>query len=68
MDYEKYVFFERDIHSVTANTRADGRELLAEAARVPIRPHTTTYPLAEANRALQDLKGDRLNGTGVLVI
>jgi len=68
MDYEKHVFFERDIHSVTANTRADGRELLAEAARAPIRPHTTIYPLAEANRALQDLKGDRLNGTGVLVI
>lgn len=67
LDYEKHVFYERDIHSVTANTRADGRELLAEAARIPIRPHVTTYPLAEANRALQDLKADRINGTGVLV-
>jgi len=28
----------------------------------------TTYPLREANRALQDLKADRINGTGVLVM
>jgi propanol-preferring alcohol dehydrogenase len=68
MDYEKYVFYERDIHSVTANTREDGRGLLAEAAEIPIRPHTTTYPLADANRALQDLKADRINGTGILLM
>ena len=68
MDYDKYVFYERDIHSVTANTREDGRGLLAEAAEIPIRPHTTTYPLADANRALQDLKADRINGTGLLLM
>ena len=68
MDYQRCVFYERDIHSVTSNTRQDGRELLAEAARIPIRPHVTAYPLAEANRALQDLKADRINGTGVLMI
>ena len=56
------------MHSVTANTRDDGRALLAEAAEIPIRPHTTTYPLVEANRALQDLKADRISGTGVLVM
>ncbi len=68
MDYERCVFYERNIHSVTANTRADGRELLAEAARIPIRPHTTTYKLADANQALQDLKHDRINGSGVLTL
>ena len=68
MDYERSVFYERDIHSVTSNTREDGRELLAEAAEISIRPHTTVYPLADANRALQDLKADRIAGTGVLVI
>jgi len=68
MDYEKYIFYERDIHSVTANTRSDGRELLAEAADIPIRPHTTTYRLDQANEALGDLKADRLNGTGVLIV
>ena len=67
MDYMQYLFYERDLHSVTCNTREDGRELLAEAAAIPIRPHTTTYPLIDANRALQDLKNDRINGTGVLV-
>ncbi len=68
MDYMRYVFYERDIHSVTCNTRNDGRELLAEAAAIPIRPHTTAYPLAEANRALNDLKADRISGTGVLIV
>ena len=68
MDYQRFVFYERDIRSVTCNTRDDGRELLAEAARIPIRPHTTLYGLADANRALQDLKNDRINGTGVLVV
>ncbi len=66
MDYQRYVFYERDIHSVTCNTRADGRELLAEAAATAIRPYTTVYPLSDANRALQDLKADRISGTGVL--
>lgn len=68
MNYERHLFHERDLRSVTCNTRDDGRGLLAEAARIPIRPHTTIYPLADANRALQDLKADRINGTGVLVI
>jgi propanol-preferring alcohol dehydrogenase len=53
---------------VTCNTREDGRQLLAEAAAIPLRPHTTVYPLAEANRALQDLKADRVSGTAVLAV
>jgi len=68
MDYQRHVFYERNIHPVPANTRADGRRLLAEAAEIPIRPHTTAYPLEHANRALQDLKADRINGTGVLIM
>ncbi|MCR4412692.1 MAG: zinc-dependent alcohol dehydrogenase family protein [Thermoguttaceae bacterium] len=68
MDYQRTLFYERDLRSVTCNTRDDGRELLAEAAAIPIRPHTTLYPLADANRALRDLKHDRIAGTGVLVL
>ncbi len=68
MDYEHHLFYDKNVHSVTANTREDGRELLAEAASIPIRPHVTTYPLQEANRALQDLKADRISGTGVLTL
>jgi propanol-preferring alcohol dehydrogenase len=68
LEYETHLFYERNLRSVTANTRADGRALLAEAARIPLRPDTTTYPLAEANRALQQLKADRIGGSGVLVM
>ncbi|MBI4558809.1 MAG: zinc-dependent alcohol dehydrogenase family protein [Candidatus Hydrogenedentes bacterium] len=68
LDYEKHLFYERNIHSVTANTREDGRALLEEAAEIPIRPKTTEYPLSDANRALQDLNADRISGTGVLVM
>jgi propanol-preferring alcohol dehydrogenase len=67
LDYTRTLFYEKNIRSVTANTREDGRELLAEAASISLRPHVATYPLAEANRALVDLKEDRVNGTAVLV-
>ncbi|MBI1368159.1 MAG: zinc-binding alcohol dehydrogenase family protein [Planctomycetes bacterium] len=68
LDYTKHVFNERDIRSVTCNTRADGRGLLEEAAKIHLTPHTTKYALEDANRALQDMKHDRINGTGVLVL
>ncbi|MBN2445304.1 MAG: zinc-dependent alcohol dehydrogenase family protein [Phycisphaerae bacterium] len=68
LDYERHLFYERDLRSVTANTRADGRALLTEAARIPIRPRVTEYAMDDANRALQDLKADRISGTGVLRI
>lgn len=68
MEYEKHLFYEKDLRSVTCNTREDGVELLREAAQVPIRPHVTSYLLEEANRALIDLKTDRISGTGVLVM
>jgi propanol-preferring alcohol dehydrogenase len=66
LDYDQYLFQERDIHPVTANTRDDGRNLLREAAEVGIKPHVVMYPLHEANRALQDLKAGKFDGTGVL--
>jgi propanol-preferring alcohol dehydrogenase len=61
------LYRERVITSVTANTRADGEELLAVAARLGIRPAVRTFPLAEANRALALLKEGGLAGSGVLV-
>jgi propanol-preferring alcohol dehydrogenase len=67
MDYDECLFYERDVRSVTANTRADGEELLRVAAEVPLRPKVTTFPLAEANAALQRLKRDAIDGTGVLI-
>ncbi len=68
MQYDRTLFYEKDLRSVTANTRQDGREFLAEAAKIPIRPRVTTYRLADANLALADNKADRLDGTAVLVI
>jgi alcohol dehydrogenase, propanol-preferring len=61
------LYRERVITSVTANTRADGEALLAEAARIPVRPAVTTFPLAEANQALERLKHGAIAGAGVLV-
>jgi propanol-preferring alcohol dehydrogenase len=66
LDYQRHLFQERSLRSVTANTRADGRELLRLAAEIPLRTHTTPYPLERANDALLDLKQDRVRGAAVL--
>ncbi len=68
MAYETHLFWEKTLQSVTANTREDGEQLLGEAAAIPIRPRVTRYPLAEANRALQALAADQVEGTAVLVV
>jgi propanol-preferring alcohol dehydrogenase len=68
LNYERQLFHEKNLRSVTANTRADGEELLRIAAEVPIRPQTTNFSLEEANRALQQLKHDGIQGSGVLIV
>jgi alcohol dehydrogenase, propanol-preferring len=68
LNYERHLFHEKNLRSVTANTRSDGEELLRIAAEIPIRPQTTSFPLEDANRALQQLKRDGLQGSGVLVV
>jgi propanol-preferring alcohol dehydrogenase len=68
MNYLDHLFYERNLRSVTANTREDGEELLRESARIPIRPKIQEFDLEEANRALYMLKQDRISGSGVLVI
>ena len=57
---------ERSIKSVANLTRKDAEEFLALAPRVPVKTHTKDYPLAEANRALDDLRQGRLQGAAVL--
>jgi len=68
IDYDKYLYGERDMHPVTANTREDGRKLLAEAAAAGLKMHVREYALADANRALVDLKAGGIEGTGVLLL
>lgn len=65
MRYE-WLFQERQVRSVTANTRQDGEEFLDIAARIPIQPTTTGYPLSAADQALSDLFHDRVQGAAVL--
>ena len=52
--------------NMTANTRQDGRDLLEVAAEIPIRPRTREFPFERANEALQALKRDGIDGSGVL--
>lgn len=67
LDYQRHLFLERDLRTVTSNTRRDGEELLGLAGRLGVRPHVTTYPFDNADRALLDLSEDRLSGSAVLV-
>jgi alcohol dehydrogenase, propanol-preferring len=67
MDYERHLFYEKNICSVTANTRQDGAELLQVAAQIPIRPKVQLFPLTAANEALLSLKQDKIQGSGVLI-
>jgi propanol-preferring alcohol dehydrogenase len=68
LNYERHLFHEKNLRSVTANTRRDGEELLKLAVEIPLRPRTTSFPLADANRALLMLKQDAISGSGVLIV
>ena len=60
------LYQERMIRSVANNTRQDGEDFLRIAAEIPIRMHMQVYPLSEANRALNALKNDAIEGAAVL--
>jgi propanol-preferring alcohol dehydrogenase len=68
LDYARHLYQERALLSVTANTREDLRALLAEAVDARVRPRTTAYALADANRGLRDMKRSNIEGTPVLAI
>ena len=65
--YAEELFREKQLRSVTANTRADGEEFLRLAGALGVRPTVTVRPLAEADRVLADLAADRVTGAAVLV-
>jgi alcohol dehydrogenase, propanol-preferring len=64
-DYD-LLYQERMIRSVANNTRKDGEDFLRVAAEIPIHSQVAVFPLRDANRALNDLKADRINGAAVL--
>ena len=67
LNYAAELFREKQLRSVTANTRADGEEFLRLAATLHVRPHVQPRPLTEADRALADLAADKITGAAVLV-
>ncbi|MEU9116808.1 zinc-dependent alcohol dehydrogenase family protein [Streptomyces sp. NPDC048483] len=67
LNYRRHLFHERNLRSVTSNTRQDGREFLETAARIGIRVTVSPYPLGRAPEALADLAADRVHGAAVLV-
>ena len=67
LNYEHELFYEKEIRSVTSNTRGQGREFLAQAERHGVRAVTHAYPMSQAQRALQDLKAGVFDGAAVLV-
>jgi propanol-preferring alcohol dehydrogenase len=66
VDYDRSLFRERDLRSVTANTRADATEFLALARNLGLAPSVTEYGADEVDRALADLRDGRVSGSLVV--
>lgn len=66
LDYERHLFYERTLRSVTSNTRQDGEELMRLAERLLLVIHARTIALDEVDRGLADLAHGR--GAGSVVV
>jgi propanol-preferring alcohol dehydrogenase len=66
-DYDRLLWGERQIRSVTNMTRADARDFLQLAAEIKLKPKVTSFPLEKANEALMAVKGDSIDGAAVIV-
>lgn len=66
LEYDSTLFYERDLRSVTSNTRADGREFLRIAHNLRIAPQVTRYPFDRVDRALDDLRSGSASGSLVI--
>lgn len=67
LNYQRHLFQERQVRSVSSNTRADAREFLAFAGRHRIEVTTPEYPIGQADVALTDLVEGRIAGAAVLL-
>lgn len=67
LNYDRHLFHERNLRSVTANTRADGEEFLRIAARVGVELSVNVYPFDRADQALGDLAHGRFAGVAALM-
>jgi propanol-preferring alcohol dehydrogenase len=68
LNYQRHLFQERQLRSVSSNTRADAREFLDFAGRHRIAVTTPRYPMSRADQALADLAGGRIAGAAVLTV
>ena len=66
-DYDKLLWGERQIRSVTNMTRLDAREFLETASRIGLKPQMTIFPLEQANEALAAVKSDSIDGAAVII-
>jgi len=68
LNYQKHLFQERQLRSVTSNTRRDAREFLDFAGRHRLEVTSPQYPLDRADAALGDLAAGRIAGAAVLMV
>lgn len=66
LDYQRHLFLEHSLRSVTSNTRQDGEDFLVLAERLGVRARTTLFDLEHADEALRALAGGELRGAAVL--
>jgi alcohol dehydrogenase, propanol-preferring len=66
LTYERHLFYERNLCSVTSNTRRDGEELLRIAGRMGVRVHGTRYGFDAVDQALRDLAAGAFSGAAVV--
>ena len=67
-DYDRLLWGERQLRSVTNMTRADARDFLQIAAEIGMRPRVTSFSLDQANEALLAVKRDAIDGAAVIVV
>ncbi len=68
LNYQRHLFSERTVCSVTSNTRRDGEEFLVLAQRLGVQVTTTPVPFDQADLALRDLGAGRVRGAAVLTL
>ncbi|HSG15026.1 MAG TPA: zinc-dependent alcohol dehydrogenase family protein [Anaerolineae bacterium] len=66
LDYPNHLWMEKEIKSVANVARRDVSEFLELAAEIGLRPEFQEFRLADANRALVELKESRIRGAKVL--
>src|SRR6202022_1848335 len=66
-DYDRLLWGERQLRSVTNMTRSDAQDFLALAAQIDMKPKATAFALDQANEALIAVKNDAVDGAAVIV-